>query len=498
MRQSFNFLYLSSVRKLNLTSGSVIKALSTSLLFGVAASFIACSDSNNEVAGGGPSGTEAGNAITAQIMQTGSPAAMARVKLIESESLDGAENAYTAETDSEGFVTLENVDKGKYTMEASVDGFAVQVDVNYEGDVKDLGKQDLQKTVYIEKTLTDLGCEKCGEANGTIKFRGLDHSAEVVDGKFVIDNLPAGELDFVFIPAAGESVDSVDFNVTANPGDSLVVKTPKDEPAKDDTSSVEKSDAMASLVFDDFEDGDNLHALAADYGMTLEGHGMWSLTMGDNMYGSGPISVEPKISEETASNPFLAIIEKEDGNSQVHFKLTFPDSAYQAYPPVIDSTASWASNPSYMFMDSSSWVSQWWVCLGVKIGKSGTPYDLSSVDSIAFDAWGDGIAMFELANETKASDSSSGVNNTSIVAALASVSYDPRKIITGSAEFDIPKTKTRIVFAMSDLLPSEADRKNVSMVAVVFHSDAEFFFDNLEFIGKDLQKMQGIWEQTTK
>lgn len=493
MKKTFKNLYLSNVQNLYFTSRSVFKALSTSVLFGVAASFVACSDSNNEVAGGGPSGTEAGNAITAQIMQTGAPAALARVKLIESESLDGAENAYTANADSNGFVTLENVDKGKYTMEASLDGFAMQVDVNYEGDATDLGKQNLEKSVYMEKTLTDLGCKKCGEANGTIKFRGLDHSAKVVDGKFVVENLPAGELDFVFIPAKGESVDSVSFSVNANPGDSLVFvpSAPVEEPK-------DSAETMASLVIDDFEDGDNLHALAAGYGQTMEGSGMWSLSIGDNMMGNGPISVEPKISEETAANPFLAIIEKDNGNSQIHFKLDFPDAEYQAYPPVVDSTKPWAANPTYLFMDSSSWVSQWWVCLSVKVGKAGVAYDFSNVDSIAFDAWGNGSAMFELANEAKASDSSSEATDANIAAAFASVVYDPHKIITGIAEFDVPKTKTRMAFALSDLLPNEADRKAVSMIAVVFHDDAEFFFDNLELIGKDEQKLKDIWGQTTK
>lgn len=502
MRGNNKFLYLSDMLRLKRNSANLAKAALPGVFLGcLTAGFMACSDSNSQnIAGGGPSGTEAGNAITALITLNGNPAPMARVKLIESESLNGAENAYTAETDSNGLVSIDSVASGNYTMEASLEGSALMVDVNYSGEKTDLGEQSLQKTVYIEQNLVELGCKECGNVNGIIKFRGLDHSSEVVDGKFVAQDLPAGKLDFVFIPAKGESVDTVDFSVTANPGDSLVAPPQKDEePAKDDTSSTEKVDEpIASLLIDDFEDGDNLHAMAADYGMTIEGSGMWSLTIGDNMYGNGPISVTPKISEETATNPFLAIIEKEDGNTQVHFKLSFPDSSYQAYPPVVDTTKSWNSSISYMFVDSATWVSQWWVCLGVKIGKAGVPYDFSSVDSIAFDAWGEGMAIFELANEMKASDSSSEVTQANIAAAFASTTYDPRKIITGTAEFEIPKTKTRMVFALSDLLPNETDRKNVSMVAVVFHDNAEFYFDNLEFIGKDLQKMQSIWDQTTK
>ena len=69
-----------------------------------------------EVAGGGPSGTEAGNAITAQILIADAPAANARVKLVEQESLDG--NGYIATANENGIVTIENVAIGNYTMEA--------------------------------------------------------------------------------------------------------------------------------------------------------------------------------------------------------------------------------------------------------------------------------------------------------------------------------------------------------------------------------------------
>ena len=48
-------------------------------------SLCACGGSDN-VAGGGPSGTEAGNAITAQILIANAPAANARVKLVEHNS----------------------------------------------------------------------------------------------------------------------------------------------------------------------------------------------------------------------------------------------------------------------------------------------------------------------------------------------------------------------------------------------------------------------------
>ena len=103
-----NILYLSEVHK----------KISIPLASLMAIGMIACSDSE-KTAGGGPSGTEAGNAITAQIMVAGEPAAYARVKLTESESLDAA-SAQFHEADKNGVITLENVPDGEYTLEAKL------------------------------------------------------------------------------------------------------------------------------------------------------------------------------------------------------------------------------------------------------------------------------------------------------------------------------------------------------------------------------------------
>ena len=94
MRGLFKNMYLSNVQKDFSTFGLGLIALTT------AAMLSACSDSD-KTAGGGPSGTEAGNAITAQITVAGQPAAFARVKLSESESLDASESEF-AEADSNG------------------------------------------------------------------------------------------------------------------------------------------------------------------------------------------------------------------------------------------------------------------------------------------------------------------------------------------------------------------------------------------------------------
>ena len=112
MRGLFKNMYLSNVQKDFSTFGLGLIALTT------AAMLSACSDSD-KTAGGGPSGTEAGNAITAQITVAGQPAAFARVKLSESESLDASESEF-AEADSNGKIVFENVAEGTYTLEAKL------------------------------------------------------------------------------------------------------------------------------------------------------------------------------------------------------------------------------------------------------------------------------------------------------------------------------------------------------------------------------------------
>ena len=113
--------------------------------FAISLSLCACGGS--EVAGGGPSGTEAGNAITAQILLANAPAPYAKVKLVEHNSLDGSEGAYIATADSNGKVSIaiDSVAFGSYTMEATFDETALQLPVVVKDTNSiDLGKQTLQ------------------------------------------------------------------------------------------------------------------------------------------------------------------------------------------------------------------------------------------------------------------------------------------------------------------------------------------------------------------
>ena len=400
-----------------------------------------------EVAGGGPSGTEAGNAITAQILIADAPAANARVKLVEQASLDG--QGYIATANDEGVVTIENVAIGNYTMEASLNGTALQLPVNvHEVKDLDLGKQTLQRAVYIGGNVSDFIKDSISvnekNMSGFVKFRGLDHSAAIINGKFEVFGLPAGKLDMVFIPN-GTKHDTLDVPIKVAAGDSLTTLKPKTQPK--DTTKKDTVQKNMTLLVEDFEDGDNHNLLASEY--TIGGYGgMWSLTSNPNFMF---FNITPELTPQTALNPFLALIQDDgNGGKEVHFTVGFPDTALYK---------------------------QQWVCFGMNIGNIGWSYDLSSVDSIAFDAWGKG------SGEIQISDDNRKVTDTS----------SPIPVYTaGKFPIELSEKKKTYKLALTDILPYEADRKSITTLALVFHDNVELHFDNLKFIGKNLLV---IWTQ---
>ena len=417
------------------------------LIAPLAISVLLSSCSSENVAGGGPSGTEAGNAITAQILIANGPAANARVKLIEKESLDG--NGYIATANEDGIVTIENVAIGNYTMEAMLNGAALQLPVQVN-DTKgmDLGSQTLEKSVYIGGSVTDFITDSTSDSlnstTGYIKFRGLDHAAFVQNGKFQVFGLPAGNLSMVFIPT-GTKHDTLDVSIKASAGDSLTTLKPKTQPPQD-TAKKDTVSKNMTLLIEDFEDGDNHNLLAPEY--TTGGYGgSWALSSNPNFMF---FNITPELTPQTAFNPFLAVIQDDgNGGKEVHFKAEFPDT---------------------------SLYKQQYLCFGMYIGNLGWSYDLSSVDSIAFDAWGKGSGEIQISDENRK------VENTSSAVPVYTA---------GKYPIELTESKKRYKLAFADILPNEEDRKSVSTLAIVFHADAELHFDNLEFIGKDLLN---IWK----
>lgn len=418
-----------------------------SLIAPLAIGFSLCACGSDNVAGGGPSGTEAGNAITAQILIANAPAANARVKLVEHNSLDG--QGYTATADSNGFVSIEHVAVGNYTMEATLDesALALQLPVDVKDTVSDveLGQQNLQKSVFIGGSITDFignTDESIKNMNGFVKFRGLDHSAAITNGKFEIFGLPAGHLNMVIIPA--ETADTVKVSVETDAGDSVTTLKPNTpEPEKE------------TLLIDDFEDGDFYHRLAPEYTNFMFGGGQWAINTDpaivniDTLPGSFKITPVATYTPFGGS-PFTAVIQDDgNGGKEVHFTIEFPDtSAYKQASAIVK----------------------------VDIGNSGVSYDLSPIDTIAFEAWGQGTADFVIIDATL----------KDVDASLGGAAFT-----IGKTPMELTQEKKKYKFALADIVPNEETRKSATTIGLVFHSDAELHFDNLEFIGNDLLN---IWK----
>ena len=338
MLGNFKKMYFSKVQRNFSTFGLGLIALST------AAVLSACSDTD-KTAGGGPSGTDAGNAIMAQLTVDGQPAAFARVKLSESESLDATDNEFT-KADSNGKIVFENVAEGTYTLEARLDGKALQKEVSVEGSDVDLGKEALEETVSIAGSV--------GEgAEGTVKVRGMAHSAKVKDGKFSMDSLPAGPLSLVFIPGTeGADTSSTYLKVVA--GESSTASTFAEE--------------SRALLLDDFQDSNYQNRFMPAH--FYEG-GWW--------YFSFETNVTPDFITDDGNHRFT--LEDEGGNIVAHVAATFGEAVE----------------------DSSGEVIWPWATVGIELGKSDKTLcnDISSVDSIAFRAKGEGAIVFGLVDETQ-------------------------------------------------------------------------------------------------
>ena len=418
-----------------------------SLIAPLAIGFSLCACGSDNVAGGGPSGTEAGNAITAQILIANAPAANARVKLVEHNSLDG--QGYTATANDSGYVTIENVAIGNYTMEASLDesALALQLPVDVKDTVSNvaLGQQNLQKSVFIGGSIADFiddTTESIKNMNGFVKFRGLDHSAAITNGKFEIFGLPAGHLNMVIIPT--ETADTVKVSVETDAGDSVTTLKPTAPESENET-----------LLIDDFEDGDFYHRLAPEYTNFIFGGGQWAINTDPGIINNDSVPGSFKITPVATytpfgGSPFTAVIQDDgNGGKEVHFTIEFPNtSAYKQASAIVK----------------------------VDIGNSGVSYDLSPIDSIAFEAWGQGTADFVIIDATL----------KDVDASLGGAAFT-----IGKTSIELTQEKKKLKFALADILPNEEKRKSVTTMGLVFHSDAELHFDNLEFIGKDLLN---IWK----
>ena len=410
MRGLFKKMYFSKVQRNISTFGLGLIALST------AAVLSACSNTD-KTAGGGPSGTDAGNAITAQIVSAGKPAAQVTVRLTDSESID-SDSARTASTDSKGKVTFENIPEGVYMLEARHDGKALQKEVAIDSSDVDLGKESLEETVSIEGSLGK-------GAEGTVKVRGLAHEASVVDGKFTLDSLPAGPLSLVFIPKKGGDTSSTYMKVIA--GESSTASTFAEE--------------SRALLLDDFQDSNYQNRFMP--ARTYDG-GWWYFDYNEE-------TVTPEFTDNGSSHRFS--LESEDGNIVAHVAATFGEA-----------------------VKDSSGETQWpWATVGIELGKSDKSLcnDISSVDSIAFRAKGEGAIVFGLIDETQSSQ------------------------IIAQSEFTLGDKWERISIPLADILDPQFSYTCVNQLVWSFKPNNEektdnFWLDDIELTGG---KRLSIWKR---
>ncbi|MBR4679918.1 MAG: hypothetical protein IKP03_02250 [Fibrobacter sp.] len=320
----------------NMAKFAAISILALSFGLGLSA----CSET--KTAGGGPSGTEAGNAITAQILTAEkSPAALAKVRLMDSEAL-GDEKAYSAEADKNGNVTIEGVEDGDYTLEAKLAGEALQIPVQVKGASVDLGKDRLKKTATVSGSVGDKSLK------GVVKVRGLEHSALVEDGNFTLDSLPEGVLSLVFIPDV-EDVDTSSTYLKVLAGESTVSGTFADE--------------SRALLLEDFQDSNYQNRFMP--ARTYDG-GWWYFD-----FSADNVTPDFVIGEN-----HLFTLANEDGNISAHVAAHFGD-----------------------IIKDSTGVAHWpWATMGVELGKSDKALcnDISSVDSVAFRIKGIGSVVFNI------------------------------------------------------------------------------------------------------
>ena len=289
---------------------------------------------HSDVAGGGPSGTEAGNAITAQILRKDfSPAAAARVFVMPSNSLEGLEDVAlaTALTDKEGRFTVKNLPMGRYTVEVSDVSGALQFKAEVDDSTSyDRGHDTLRAFSAIEGSVGF-------ESAGIIKFQGTRHRRPVdAKGFFSFDSLPSGFASLVFMPSE-ETLPYFSYG-NLSPG---FVTTPS-------TFAAEKE----HLLLADFEGLNTQHRYAPYVG---DSTGWWYLVSHEGIsleFGDSLLSGYPLVKEESQYIAF----------------------SFTVSPEVL--------NP--------------WVNFGIQIGGNESTYDLNGLDSIAFKTKGSGTVILQL------------------------------------------------------------------------------------------------------
>jgi hypothetical protein len=295
---------------------------------------VACSD---HVAGGGPSGTEAGNALTARIVDAdGAPVAGARAYLRPADYIAGesVDSAYNLTTSADGSLRFDSLPAGNWILEVSNYGDALlhNLLISALDSVVDLGMDTLRSQARVR------GSIPTPFASGTrVVVLGTGHSAKPDSlGFFTLDSLPAGSL----VIRAVQNAAVTSFTGYANLSPATTTQISPLAPEDD------------YLLLEDFEDKDSRHRFSA-----LTGQGWWFLS------NDSSVTILP-------AHPTFPIPTEYDSPARgtvIHFSVSAPPLA---------------SNP--------------WADCGVQLGVKDATYDLSSVDSLVFWARGVGAVIVTL------------------------------------------------------------------------------------------------------
>ena len=225
------------------------------------------------------------------------------------------------------------------------------IPVKVSGKDVDLGSDNLKKMATVSGSVGD------PSANGTVKVRGMEHSAKVVDGSFTLDSLPEGTISLVFI-SDEKSKDT----------SSTYLKVVAGEKSESSTFAEESR----ALLLDDFQDSNYQNRFMPAH--TYDG-GWWYFSYSE-------LNVTPTVITDDKYHRF--VLENEDGNIVAHVAAE--------YGGIVE--------------DSTGALIWPWSMIGIELGKSDKTLcnDISSVDSIAFRARGEGVVEFGLVDETQERD----------------------------------------------------------------------------------------------
>lgn len=300
----------------------------------ISLSLFACSD---KVAGGGSSGSEAGNAITAKIVDgNGTPISGARVRLRAATYFSGDTSnlRFDLKTEKSGNLFLEKIPAGDWRLEVIHQGKALLRSLTLSGtdSTVNLNIDTIHPVSQVQ------GSIPLPIIPGThVVIPGTEHSATPdAAGRWVLDSLPAGFHE-IRQYAMQIRTDNVGYaNPVAGTSVNIGPLSPEHE----------------SLLLEDFEDGDTRHRYAE-----FSGEGWWFLS-----YDTNSVTINPVL----GSFPVPLQTDSERG-TVLHFQASFdPASPYS------------------------------WLDCGVQIGRNYQPYSLVSVDSLVFWAKGSGQAIVTL------------------------------------------------------------------------------------------------------